>query len=350
MMAMYKIAEIRWTLLACTMLLALFVGACKKEDQVQEPEELLPVPVAAFSMQQVSADDPFTFRFENESENFNRVDWRFGDDSTSVEESPTHTFLGPGRFRVTAYVENEQGYWAESEQFVTIRVDTSIVISSRALGAGGLELGLNTDVELSEFAWLLKSGGDTLRLISQERVFTFQPENEFEEIVLIAQTPKGSNVSLERLISPFGVLQNITRPSSLSVLRDNDGGPNAGEGSLKLIDGNFSSKFLLFNYTGEMWAMLDLYEPVSAGAYRITSANDAPERDPKNWQLEGSNDAEAWTILDTRTDQVFEQRFQTKAYAFNNSESYRYYRLVVTANQNSSLLQIGEWELYRTPQ
>src|SRR5439155_987604 len=49
--------------------------------------------------------------------------------------------------------------------------------------------------------------------------------------------------------------------------------------------------------------------------YTITSANDAPDRDPYNWALLGSNDGGTnWVTLDTRTGQVFGSRFLTQTY------------------------------------
>jgi len=52
----------------------------------------------------------------------------------------------------------------------------------------------------------------------------------------------------------------------------------------------------------------------AVNAYTVTSANDEPGRDPKSWQLEGSNDEGAtWTAVDTQTDQTFANRFQTNA-------------------------------------
>ena len=46
----------------------------------------------------------------------------------------------------------------------------------------------------------------------------------------------------------------------------------------------------------------------------MTSANDAPERDPRDWTIQGSADGGAtWTTVDTRTGQTFDQRYQTKS-------------------------------------
>jgi len=80
--------------------------------------------------------------------------------------------------------------------------------------------------------------------------------------------------------------------------------------------------------------------------YTVTSANDRPARDPKNWRLEGSNDLTTWTVLDTRADQTFAQRFQTNTYSFPNTTAYRAYRFFVTGNNGEGAFQISELQLF----
>jgi alpha-L-fucosidase 2 len=81
--------------------------------------------------------------------------------------------------------------------------------------------------------------------------------------------------------------------------------------------------------------------------YRITSANDVQNRDPKDWEFQGSNDAITWTTLDTRTGQAFTARYQTKTYTLSNTTPWRYYRLNVTANYGGSTdgVQLSEFLL-----
>ena len=64
-----------------------------------------------------------------------------------------------------------------------------------------------------------------------------------------------------------------------------------------------------------------LAEPVAVVRYALTSANDAPERDPQDWTLQGSADGQTWTTLDTQADQTFAERFQTKEYRFANTDA-----------------------------
>jgi hypothetical protein len=83
--------------------------------------------------------------------------------------------------------------------------------------------------------------------------------------------------------------------------------------------------------------------------YTVTSANDMPTRDPKDWRLEGSNDLVNWTVLDTRTNQVFASRFQTNTYSFTNTTAYGAYRFFVTANSGANQCQVAELQLFEVP-
>ncbi|KAL4582917.1 hypothetical protein LXL04_007478 [Taraxacum kok-saghyz] len=92
----------------------------------------------------------------------------------------------------------------------------------------------------------------------------------------------------------------------------------------------------------------EVYELCS---YELMSANDAPERDPKDWVIEGSDDGGAsWRVLDKQTSQMFEDRFQRKTYKvklegfFANVFRLRF--LAVRDGQTNSRFQIGSIDLY----
>lgn len=78
----------------------------------------------------------------------------------------------------------------------------------------------------------------------------------------------------------------------------------------KLTDRDVNTKWLAFEPTG--WIELKLSEPEAVVKYALTSANDYDGRDPKDWQLAGSNDGKSWTALDTRTNEDFPKRFERK--------------------------------------
>ncbi|MET8506439.1 GH92 family glycosyl hydrolase [Streptomyces sp. NPDC004787] len=124
-------------------------------------------------------------------------------------------------------------------------------------------------------------------------------------------------------------------------------GENAGSGEVKenLVDLQAGTKWLVFEPTA--WLEFDLDEPVKLATYALTSANDAAERDPKDWVLKGSADGTHWTVLDTRTGESFAKRFETKSYdvpgaAGGGATAYAHYRLEITKNAGAGLTQLAD--------
>lgn len=140
--------------------------------------------------------------------------------------------------------------------------------------------------------------------------------------------------------------RDVTSQGTISVSHENG---NANENSTKLVDNNTGSKFLLFDAQAKisqgLWFQLTFPNPITIGAYTFTSGNDAPDRDPKDWILQGSNDGSSWTTLDTKAGQTFSARSMTIRYEFNNSTPYKYYRVTLTANNGGSLFQQSEWRM-----
>ena len=81
-------------------------------------------------------------------------------------------------------------------------------------------------------------------------------------------------------------------------------------------------------------------------SYNIASANDVPQRDPRSWVLEGSNNGSTWTALNTQTNQTFATRKLLKSYTVASSAGYNQYRLRVTANNGSADFQLSEVQLF----
>jgi hypothetical protein len=90
-----------------------------------------------------------------------------------------------------------------------------------------------------------------------------------------------------------------------------------------------------------------------------TSANDAPERDPRIFTLEGCNDSavggynnptNTWELIGTFTNNAFTARFQKQTILFSNFKAYRHYRWVTieTATPNGCCMQVAEIELLGT--
>lgn len=97
----------------------------------------------------------------------------------------------------------------------------------------------------------------------------------------------------------------------------NPGGNNpAGEPPAMLIDGLTTTKWLDFNKQGLVFAFP---AATTIDSYRFATANDAIERDPVSWTLEGSDDQSNWTLIDvvrnhpTTTDRFAYQSFALPA-------------------------------------
>lgn len=161
---------------------------------------------------------------------------------------------------------------------------------------------------------------------------------------------RGSYVKIVESVSdnPTPVSQSLTK-ANISVLQES----KTGETAANLIDGKTSTKYCADKGSDDgpvAWIVYHLPAAKAVTAYSITSANDVPGRDPKNWKLQGSNDGNTWTDLDTQSDQQFSDRYETKKYMVYGGASYNYYRLYITATSdtNNSMIQLSEWTLEDT--
>lgn len=142
---------------------------------------------------------------------------------------------------------------------------------------------------------------------------------------------------------------DVTEQATISVSKENDGGAGAAEGSPKLIDGDTETKFLVGDFQSGFWMQQDLPQSEVVNKYTLTSGNDAPGRDPEEWELLGSNDGSTWDVLDTRSDITFDGRNKTQEYSFTNDQEYRYYRISLTSivEGDGGNFQLSEWRLIR---
>lgn len=148
---------------------------------------------------------------------------------------------------------------------------------------------------------------------------------------------------IENIVRPE---RDVTSQATLTVSHENT---NANENFPKLVDNNINTKFLLFDAQAKiaqgLWFQLAFPNPIVLGAYTITSANDAPERDLKDWQFQGSANGSDWTTLDTQKGQSFSARFLTIRYELATETAYKYYRIIVNAINGGPLYQQAEFRV-----
>jgi len=118
------------------------------------------------------------------------------------------------------------------------------------------------------------------------------------------------------------------------------------EGSAKAFDSDPGTKWYGYN-SPNGWIQYDFgaHNAQTIKRYTINSA-DVADRDPKDWQFQGSQDGSTWTILDSKSNQSFTARMGMNIYAIGNTTAYRYYRINITANNGApgtAISELGLW-------
>lgn len=121
----------------------------------------------------------------------------------------------------------------------------------------------------------------------------------------------------------------------------------AGETADNLLDDD-RTKWLADDDT----ALLDftLARPHALTSYALMSANDFPDRDPRDWILHGSHDGHTWTPLDHRTGEIFTGRFQTREFTLRGyPTAYAHLRLEITRNAGATETQLARVRFLEAP-
>ena len=117
--------------------------------------------------------------------------------------------------------------------------------------------------------------------------------------------------------------------------------PSWNEVAAKLADGDLNTKWSVDANTA--WIQFAYKEAKRWNKYSLTSGNDDPTRDFKDWTLQASNDGTTWTILDTQTGHApWAARNSTLDFTFTNLASYKFYKFDITANNGGNVTQLSE--------
>jgi hypothetical protein len=135
-----------------------------------------------------------------------------------------------------------------------------------------------------------------------------------------------------------------------TIAASSHSGPGGSHSAEKAFDGLLSTKWytptpapgwLQYSFGGRGGLLQTVV------GYDLTSANDVPQRDPMDWELEGSLDGVAWQTVDARSGETFSGRLETKRYEINSPAPYAHYRLSISANRGGSSfgIQLSEFQL-----
>lgn len=161
-------------------------------------------PVARFSSTPLPGS-PLTIAFINESVGqIDSITWEFGDGRTSIEESPTHTYLTPGQYVVTLTVRNIGG---ETKQTQMISVSSAIVASFTANPTSG-PVPLNvvfTDTSTGEVtAWEWDFGDLTAKSTTRNPDHLYTKPGTYTVMLKVGGTGGTSTASATVIVTELG--------------------------------------------------------------------------------------------------------------------------------------------------
>jgi len=129
---------------------------------------------------------------------------------------------------------------------------------------------------------------------------------------------------------------------------ENGAGSPPGERVEKLIDNDVETKYLVRAVSS--WVEVKLNRYAKINGYTITSANDVPGRDPRDWKLRAwDEETERWNTLHSVADNpAWENRFKTRVWNFENEAWYARYRLYISDinGDTQGLMQMAELQLF----
>jgi len=234
--------------------------------------------------------------------------------------------------------------WANSNA-----VTAGFTTNTTTLQSGQSVQFTNTSSNAVSYLWTF-DGGTPSSSTAQNPVVTY-PNNGTYSVQLVAYGANNTDTELKTnyitVIDPNAEVDITNLPGSITAQYSDS---PANEDIEKLIDNNPNSKFLTFHASS--WVQFESANAYMLASYTLTSGNDAPARDPKDWTLKGSNDGQNWTTIDTRTNQDFPNRNQKRTFSVTGASSFSFYRLEMTHNgvdsYGSTILQLSEWELFGT--
>ena len=151
----------------------------------------------------------------------------------------------------------------------------------------------------------------------------------------------------EQDFNKFGTYKNFGNifvefgSSAPEVVVSSPSGHDSGDGA---IDGSYGNKGGKWEYSNAgdfvQWQAA-LPASLTVKSYSLTSPQDSPERDSKEWLLEGSNDGKQWIELDRKkVETPFDARRQTKSFVIPKPLAVRFYRFTFRGFANK-WFQIG---------
>ena len=149
-----------------------------------------------------------------------------------------------------------------------------------------------------------------------------------------------------------GPIQEYTTPDRIAAATiSRRAAINVGEEAEFAFDGDANTKWLdnggAPTVADPAFVQVEFADAVPVSVLALTSANDAPSRDPENFALLASNNGVDFVTIGSVEGAAFNDRFETQQFVFNNTLPFTIYRLDITKNfGDDGLMQVGEIEFF----
>lgn len=121
---------------------------------------------------------------------------------------------------------------------------------------------------------------------------------------------------------------------------------DSGHAAFCAFDGDSNTKWASKG-TGESWLQIKFPDTVIATAFRLISRSDGyTDQAPRDFKIQGSVDGVSWTNILEIGGFVWSDTGQVLLLdASHNTQSYQYYRLLITANNGGGDFSLGDFEI-----
>lgn len=203
-------------------------GSTGCTSHVDIPDFLrVPNPVASFSFPPVAADicPPIKVQFTNNSTDFVRAVWDFGDGSTSAELNPLHNYVRPGNFPVTLTVYSEgdcpSAVSSPQDLFIAGPDGSFTVTPEKGCWPLTTTMSATTLNAVVRYIWDFGDGYSVTTTTPTSPSYTYQREGIFYPVVLL-EDARGCRVAAAG--APTVVADKITGQFTSDVSQACDGG------------------------------------------------------------------------------------------------------------------------------
>ena len=286
--------------------------------------------------------------------------WRLTDDSDDLAKwiFPDVTLASRAYLLVFASGKNRTN--AAAELHTNFSLDREGEYLALVRPNGTISHQLNYPFQLTDVSYGIDVTATTTRFISTNAPARLRlPADSTDALTWMqpayddsAWTPVQLGIGYDRIppgqgdpSEPAAALLDVTAPGDVIVATSSRS--PGGEEVDKAIDNTSSTKYLNFDKLNTGFTVTPGKGSSVVTGLRLTSANDAPDRDPTSFVLSGSQTGGTFTEIASGSIPNFTNRFTTVSVSFTNDVAYNHYRLIFPTVRNPATdvaMQIAEVE------